>query len=265
MCVIAISRGSFQGGKLLAERLAGELGFRCIDREVIINKAAEAGSDHDELRAALTRPPSLFDRWITHRKYTYLALLQAALAEEVAEGNVVYHGYAGHILLEGAGPVFRVRVIATEDFRVHIAQRELELDRERALAHIRQADQERARWTRALYGVDWNDPSHYDMVINLGHLFDIDEATGVLAATVRGRKCLEFTEARRGAMRDFAIASRVRAGLACNPPTEALHVEVKSLNGVVSIKAVLDDDVQIKEVERVAHETPGVKDVRLRY
>jgi cytidylate kinase len=265
MSVITISRGSFLGGKRLAERLAKDLGFRCVDREVIIDKVAAAGVSHDNLREALTRPPSVFDRWITHRKHVYLALLRAALAEEVKDGGIVYHGYAGHLLLDGAGPVFRVRVIASTEFRLNIAQRELEMSRDRALDYLHKVDQERARWTRALYGVSWDDPSHYDMVLNLGHLFDIEEASKLLASTVREHKCLEFTPARKAAMYDFALASRVHAAMASNPHTEVLHLTVKSLNGVVSIEGTLEDDEQIKEVDRVARAVPGVKDVQLRY
>ncbi len=265
MSVITISRGSFLGGKRLAERLAQDLGFRCVDREVIIAKVAAAGISHDGLRETLTRPPSLFDRWITHRKHVYLALLRAALAEEVKDGSVVYHGYAGHLLLDGAGPVFRVRVIASTDFRLNIAQRELEMSRDRALAYLHQVDQDRAQWTRALYDVSWDDPSQYDMVLNLGHLFEIEDASKVLVATVREQKCLEFTPARKAAMYDFAIASRVHAALVSNPPTEVLRLEVKSLNGVVSIEGTLENDEQLKEVDRVARAVPGVKDIRLRY
>lgn len=265
MSVIAISRGSFIGGKRLAERLAQDLGFRCVDREIIIDKVAAAGIGHDDLREALAKPPSLFDRWITHRKHTYLALLRAALAEEVRDGSVVYHGYVGHLLLDGAGPVFRVRVVASTDFRLNIAQRELELDRDTALAHLRKVDQERVRWTQALYGVNWDDPSLYDMVLNLGHLFDIEEAAKVLACTVRGNRCLEFTPARKAALHDFALASRVNAALACNPPTGVLNLSVKALNGVVSIAGALETDEQILAVERVARGVRGVKDVRLRY
>ena len=77
--------------------------------------------------------------------------------------------------------------------------------------------------------------------------------------------CLEFNEARKAAMRDFALASRVNAALAQNPPTEALPLNVTSLNGVVTIEGILESDDQLKEVERVAGGVPGVKSVRLRY
>ena len=43
MPIITISRGSFSGGKMLAELVAKKLGYRCIDREHIIRKAAARG------------------------------------------------------------------------------------------------------------------------------------------------------------------------------------------------------------------------------
>ncbi len=265
MCVITITRGAFLGGERVAQRAADELGFRCVNRDTIIDKVAAAGVSHDALREALTRPPSLLDRWITHRRHVYLALLQAALAEEVQEGSVVYHGYGGHLLLEGAGPVFRVCLTAGMEFRLNLAQRELELDRERARAHLEKVDLEHARWTRALYGVNWDDPSQYDLVLNLGRLFGIEEAVRVVVSAVRGLDCLAFNAARKAAMRDFALASRVNAALALNPHTEALPLEVTSLNGVVTIGGTLESDEQLKDVERIAAAVPGVRSVRLRY
>ena len=265
MSVITISRGSFIGGKMLAERLAQELEFRCIDREVIIEKVAAGGIDHERLREALTRPPSLLDRWITHRKAVYLALLQAALAEEVREGHVVYHGYAGHLLLDAAGPVFRIRIVASDEFRLSLAEKELEMDREDARSYLRLMDEERAKWTRALYGVDWEDTSLYDMVLNLGHLFDIEEAVKLIASAVRGQKSLQFTEARRAVMHDFALASQVRAALAADPATEVVRLDVTARGGVVTIAGTLEDDEQIKNVERIARSVAGVTQVALRY
>ena len=85
MSVITISRGTMSGGKLIAETLAKELDFRCIDRDVIVEKAAASGVSHEELRNALDKPPSLLDRF-RHKKYLYLTLIQAALAEEVKAG-----------------------------------------------------------------------------------------------------------------------------------------------------------------------------------
>ena len=89
MSVITISRGSFSGGKTLAECLSKSLGYRCVDREVIVERAAAHGVSQDELRDAIEKPPTFLERF-QHKKYLYLVLMQAALAEEVAyrEGRI---------------------------------------------------------------------------------------------------------------------------------------------------------------------------------
>ncbi len=126
MSVITISRGTFSGGKMLAECLAARLGFRCIDRDVIVEKAAVYGVSQEDLRQALLKPPSLLDRF-QHKKYLYLALIQAALAEGVRTGRVVYHGNAGHLLLKGEAGVLRIRIIAPLEFRMRMAQARLKM------------------------------------------------------------------------------------------------------------------------------------------
>lgn len=154
MSVITISRGTFSGGKRLAECLAGHVGYRCIDRDVIVEKAAASGAPHDELREALEKPPGFLERF-KHKRYLYLALIQAALAEEVRHGDVIYHGYAGHLLLKGGGPVLRARVIAPLEYRIATAQHRLKLSRNEVIAYIRKVDSDRQKWAHYLYGVDW--------------------------------------------------------------------------------------------------------------
>jgi hypothetical protein len=68
MSVITISRGTFSGGKLLAERLADELDYRCVDRDVIVEKAAAYGVSQDELRTALEKPPGFLERFSRNRR-----------------------------------------------------------------------------------------------------------------------------------------------------------------------------------------------------
>jgi cytidylate kinase len=258
MSVVTISRGTFSGGKVLAECLAGELGYRCIDREGIVEKAAGGRVSQADLLDALTKPPSFLDRF-RRKRYLYLALLQAALAEEVRAGGVVYHGNAGHLLLKGGCAVLRARIIAPLELRIRMAQDRLELDREGAIAHIRKVDEERTKWTWYLYGVDWGDPSLYDIVLNLEGM-SIKEACHAVAAMAR-QKSFEFTPECRQKMDDLALASRVRATLAVTESTSHLEVEVTSQHGLVSIAGRISDMNDAQEAERVASAVPGVQDV----
>ena len=55
MSVVTISRGSFSGGKILAECLSRKLGYRCIDRDVIVEQAAAYGVSQDDIRHSLEK------------------------------------------------------------------------------------------------------------------------------------------------------------------------------------------------------------------
>ncbi|MCL4401349.1 MAG: cytidylate kinase family protein [Acidobacteria bacterium] len=261
MSVITISRGSFSGGKLLAECLSQRLGYRCVDRDVIVERAAAFGASQQELRDALQKPPGFLERF-QHKRYLYLALIQAALSEEVRDGRSIYHGNAGHLLLKGVKPVLRVRVIATMSFRIAQCRERLHLSDGEAVSYIEKTDEDRRRWTQYLYGVDWRDPSLYDIVLNLENM-SIRDACQVLASLVRQQKCFEFDEQCRAALGDVALASRIKANLALDPATADLEVEVTAEAGCVSVKGRLSNPGQLKHVDRIAREIPGVAHLNL--
>jgi cytidylate kinase len=260
MAIITVSRGSFSGGKILAECLAGNLGYRCIDRDVIVEKAAAYGVNQAELRDALQKAPSFWDRF-KHKKYVYLTLIQAALTEEVREGKAVYHGNAGHLLLRGVNHVLRTRIVAPLDFRINMVQDRLKIARNEALAYINRMDGDRQKWTHYLYGVDWGDPSLYDVVLNLESL-DIKEACEIIA-TVARQRCFEETPESQAAMDDLSLASRIRANLVMDPATADLEVEVSARSGAVAVTGHLGNQDARREVERVAWKVPGVTDLNL--
>jgi len=260
MSVITIARGSFSGGKMLAESLAQRLGYRCIDRDIIVERAAAGGVSQEALMEALVKPPHFWDRF-RHEKYIYLTLIQAAITEEVSTGKVVYHGNAGHLLLRGAPHVLRARIIAPLEIRVGMVRDRLKLSRNEAVAYIEKVDNERRKWTSYLYGVDWEDPHLYDIVLNLEEI-GVEEACEIMA-TVAKQKSFEFTAECAAAMADLALASRVRANLVLNASTSDLEMEVVALRGSVSIKGKVVDLEQMAEVERVARGTAGVTDLKL--
>ena len=54
MAIITVSRGTFSGGKILAERLAERLGYPCFSREEIMQDAAKSfGISENELSSAI--------------------------------------------------------------------------------------------------------------------------------------------------------------------------------------------------------------------
>jgi cytidylate kinase len=256
MAVITISRGIFSGGEDLAECLAARLGYRCVDRDALVQRAAADGIDERELKSALLESPDLLER-LRRKRRLYLAALRAALAEEVATGDVVYHGNAGHLLLKGVLPVLRVRIVAPLESRLATLQERLGWSREEGRAHIARIDEERRKWTAFLYGVQWEDPSIYDIVINLERL-GIPGACDVLVGLARADR-FALTSERQAAVRDFALASRVWTALRLDRRTANLEVEVRAHAGTAYVQGFVGSDGSVWEIERVAGQVPGVQ------
>jgi hypothetical protein len=146
--------------------------------------------------------------------------------------------------------------------RQQMVQERLRLSPKEGLAYIQKVDEDRRRWTQFLYGVNWEDPVLYDLVVNLEHM-NIDEACAVLEAAVKQQRCFEFTEDCIAAMDDLALASRTRAHLALDPSTSHLEVEVTASRGSVRIKGKLTAAAEAEDVRRVALAVPGVKGLNL--
>jgi len=260
MSVITISRGAFSGGRTLAECLARRLGYRCVDRDIIAERAAAFGVSQDDIREALEKPPGFLDRF-KHKRYLHLTLARAALAEEVRSGKAVYHGLAGHLLLKGGHPILRTRIIAPMEFRVRMLQDRLKYSRNDAIAYIEKADQDRQKWTQYLFGVDWGDPTLYDIVINLEHI-DLEEACRIISSIATERHCECSAECQQK-LDDLALSTKVRADLAINRSTSDLEVEVVAQNGAITIHGNVATLNQISEVKRVALAVSGVTSLNL--
>lgn len=258
MAIITISRGTFSGGKALAECLARRLGYRAIDRDTLVRRAATRRVSEYDLRAALEMPPDFPGRF-NHTRYTYLALIQAALAAEVRSGNAVYHGLAGHLLLRGAPGLLRLRIIAPLECRIRLAQEHLQLSRNEAIAHIEAMDRDRRRWTQFLYGVDWGDPSLYDLVINL-ETATVEQACHAVASMVESG-AFGLTPEGRAALDDLVLASFVRAALAQDPYTVNLEFELESRGGAIRLRGECADEMAA--VRRVVCSIPGVTGVTI--
>lgn len=243
---------------MLAERVAEQLGFDIVSREEVVHEAARFGVPEEELQKALLEAPGLWDRF-QHQRRRYLAFVQAALCERVRDGRVVYHGNAGHLLLQGVSHVACVRLIAPVEFRVRMLRERSGRTEVEALDYIQRVDRQREKWTRFLYGVDWLDPHLYDLCINLRTL-DVDDAVGLVVGLAEATR-FQPTEESRRAMADLVLSSRVGAALAADERTAAAEVEVRADGGVVYIRgrlrpaslvdAVIDVAGCVRGVERV--------------
>ncbi len=269
MAIITISRGTMSGGRRLAECLAETLGAPCLGREALAEAAAaRLGVLPDVLRQKLESAPRLWDR-LTSERRRYVTAAQAALAEHAVEGKLVYHGHAGHLLLRGVPAVLRVRLIAPLAARVGLLMDEHGMKREAAIEYIRQVDLERARWTRFIYDADLREPELYDLVVDL-EVLSLKSACAVIAEAARQPEFAVDGDV-QAALRDFALACRVKVALATEPATRPLELEVSAVGGVVNIEGTAPEAAMLthvssrlhQEVREVALAVEGVRGVEL--
>ena len=259
MSIITISRGTFSGGQALAEYLAKRLDYPCVSREVVLDAARKSGLSAEQLTSAMEETPAFWQQ-VPARRMSYLNYVCSALLERSQDGRLVYHGHAGHLLLAGISHVIRVRVIADLDFRTKAAMERLRLSQNEALVHIQKIDAERTRWTRFLYGKEWQDPSLYDVVLNLGHI-SIPSAGEIVMRMTELDEFKPSAESRR-ALEDLLISTRVWTALTQDERTRGANVRVSTYQGTVTITGNAGSEKVLSAIPAVAQRVAGVKEVR---
>ena len=201
--LITISRQFAAGGSQVAKRVAESLGWRLIDDELVDRVAERAGVSREEVAALEERAPTFIERLarLTALELPELFLPTAeaveefgeghivkitrALVEEIAaEGRCVVVGRASAAVLARSADTLHVRLVAPREQRIRVATERLGLDPAEAPRIVDERDANRARYHREYYDRDWNDPVHYDMVLNAGRL-GFDGAADVIVARAR--------------------------------------------------------------------------------
>lgn len=258
MPIVTISRGTFAGGLIVAETLASRLGLRLVSREDLHRCVqAQYGFTAEELTSALDQAPTRFDRSGEQRRRLFVAV-QATLCDLIKDGQVVYHGQTGHLLLTGIEHVLRVRLIAPRERRIELAQAREQLSPYEAGRRIDQVDTLRSRWSQFFFGVDWADPSLYDLVLNLERLSPEDAAECVALALTRAP--FRPSPDSRRKLADLALASRVRARLLLEPATADLDFKIEADNGTVRLSGLLCAS-DLPDLTRFVRTIEGVEQV----
>jgi cytidylate kinase len=260
MSIITISRGTASGGQALAERIAAKLGWPCLSNEVIVEAARRYNVPEPELVKAFEKAPTFWEK-LTASRRAYLTFVQAAMCEYAEQGELVYHGHAGHALLPGIRHVLKVRLVAPLEYRIGaVIERNSRLDRKGAMRYINQVDDERTSRMRYLFDVDWRDPYQYDLVLSLDKL-TVDTACDLVIQTVQ-REPFQPTAASRLALQDLALSSRIRAALEAHPQLSPHDIGVDVEGGMVTLSGALPTNDAIQQVVTVAEQATGMKQVR---
>ena len=263
MAIITIQRGTKSGGEAMAECLADQLGYPLLGREVLQDAATQLGVPPEDVGERMEETPGRFGRNPLITKL-YIAAVTSALAEHAKDGDLVYHGLAGGLLLKDLPGVLKIRLIAPLEYRLQALMFSHGMEEEAAEAYIREVDEARYQWVKNVYGADNTDSSLYDMVLNLGS-FSIPEACEV-AKIAASRPEFEMNPARMEKLRDFRIAWQVRLALLEDLGTQTLDLDATVSHGVAVVlgEAPLLNTGEVgNRITEIVSAVPGVKEVRL--
>ena len=183
MPIVIVSRGSYSHGREVAEKLARQLGFECISRDFLIQVSKEYNVPEVKLTQALTNSPAMLERY-TFARERYINFIKAAILDHLKGDNIVYHGFAGQFFVKDIAHVLKVRIIAGLEDRLKCLMQREQITRPEAMEMIAKIDEERAKWSSKLYGIDTWDSRLYDLVINIGRI-SIDDAVDMIRRTVQ--------------------------------------------------------------------------------
>ncbi|MEJ2724699.1 MAG: cytidylate kinase-like family protein [Deltaproteobacteria bacterium] len=259
MTIITVSRGSYSRGKEVAEKVAQELGYECISRDILIDASDQFHIPEIKLVRAIHDAPSVLNRFI-HGKEKYIAYIRAALLKHVKKDNIVYHGLAGHFFLQGISHVLKARVIADLEDRVKEEMEREGISAEEARYTLLKDDEERRKWGLQLYGKDTRDSSLYDLVVHI-KTKTVDDAVSLVVHAARLPSYQSTPESRK-LLNDLALAAEVKAALVDQFPGSEAFAD----DGVVSVKVdvpPIQEKQASERVRKLAEKVEGVKEVRV--
>src|SRR3970282_2214092 len=157
-------------------------------------------------------------------------------------------GAGGHHLSEEGPP------------RAAREEHQQELTSEAAFHRVRQNDRERASNVKFLYHVDWDDPLHYDLVLNTERM-DVKEGARVLRNALENERVRPTPES-RAEVKDLSLVAQAKAALLAHPATRGLHLSLACKQGQLSVSGMVEGEVMRKAAEEILGQIAGGTAVR---
>lgn len=209
MTTITFSRQLGSGGDEIATQLCDRLGYRFFNKEMMIESAADVGLSAHEVvdfsedsykvqnfiaRLFRTRPRTLKQILVREEEHKpidtlnartlneeqYVELVRYTLLTAHTSGNFVIVGRGGQAVLHDKPDTLHVRVIAPLEHRIQRLREGGMSGISEIKLMIERHDRAAAEYLDRFFGVRWDDPANYHVVLNTGLLSLAQARTAVL-------------------------------------------------------------------------------------
>ncbi|MGD0238596.1 MAG: cytidylate kinase family protein [Syntrophorhabdales bacterium] len=258
MHFITFTRKMGTNGAEIARRVANELRYGFYDTEAIENTAREMGFLKD-VKDADEKVPSLFNRLFSHRPEIQLDRLNSVIYELASRGNAVFLGRGSHILLRAFTCALHIRVTASLEKRIqNLVERGF--DREAAIKALHKSDREREAFIKFAFGVDWDNPELYDIVLNIDNL-SVALAADIVVHLARTEEIKARSVDVMKSLAMMGLARRAEAALIeAGFPTASLSVAVVE-QGKIRVTGAAEGESTKTKVEEVLKRLKGVESI----
>ncbi len=188
MAVITISRQFGAGGLTLGQLVAQRLNYTFFDQEIIQMIAEKAKVSQEFVESIEKEAGGKFLRFVNslvpkgvvervlsaERGYIdeeiYVDLLHKIIAKIAEADNTVILGRGGQYILKGREQVYHVLLVADKEHRIRFIENKYKLSPKQALQLVDTQDKRRINLYRKFHRVDYDQPDHYHLVLNMGML-----------------------------------------------------------------------------------------------
>ncbi len=185
--VVCISHETGAQGDEVGRLVAGGLGYRYVDEQILIAAAEKEGLEPAQLAAVERRRAGLARLQLDVVTGGGLdeilrSLIRESIEETAAGGKVVIVAHAAALALGGREHVLRALVTGSPEARAGRLVQAEGLDPGEAARQIDRSDRGRRAYFKRFYGLDRELPLHYDLVVNTDRLPPETAAALILAA-----------------------------------------------------------------------------------
>ncbi len=255
MSVITLFSGSFCDNEKVEASLVETTGSTLVTEQEIVEKASSLSSiGVKKIKEAFLEKTSIFNKF-THEKERSIAYLRLALAEMLAQDNLVITGFPAHLIPNSISHVLRVCLIAELKHRLGQAATLGTVEKE-ALKLIQENDKNCSTWVNTLVGN--NDPwdkALYDIVVPM-NTTSVEEAVSLISEKSQS-PAVASSDASAQAVKDFLLAARVETALADEGHNVVVSAKagkvVLTINKNVLMLKRLEEDLQaiVNKIEGV--------------
>ena len=259
MPVIALTQGMGSLAQDIAEQLATELHLSTLQHEVAERVAEKMHVSRSLINRLRGGKAGALERLRADRQAMALYSAEEVL-DAAAKGNVVIRGWGATQLLRSVPHIPCVRIMRPFDKRVQWLMDQIDTDdRGVAEAEIRRSDEANASRMHDQFGVQWNEPVLFDMVLNTDRL-SIDTCVQMIRALLARPEFAE-TEHSRALLQGLALSAHVRAALRAHEETRGVDITIDARDGQLTLRGIVADQSERTATAQVSASVAGVKSV----